>query len=144
MSETTALRLSYITLAVTDFTQMCAFYQSLGFPLHNLGKNPEQPFAMFAMGSVILALYPKPLLAKQAGCIIEGQNTAMSLSLNVADKSKVGTVLNLATSHGATITRRPFQPEWGGYCGYFKDPEGNLWEIVFHENYQFPEAHSQM
>ncbi|OQK17385.1 hypothetical protein AU255_05760 [Methyloprofundus sedimenti] len=121
---------------------MYAFYQSLGFPLHKLGNNPEQPFAMFAMGSVVLALYPKALLAKQAGCKIEGQNTTMSLSLNVAHKSRVDAVLNLATAHGATITRRPFQPEWGGYCGYFKDPEGNLWEIVFHENYQLTQAHS--
>lgn len=72
MSAATVLRLAYITLAVTDFTRMYAFYQSLGFPLHKLGNNPEQPFAMFAMEGVILALYPKALLAQQAGCIIEG------------------------------------------------------------------------
>ena len=117
---------------------MFAFYQALGFPVHKQSKNPEQPFAMFAMGSLILALYPKALLAKQAGCVIEGSNTAMSLSLNVAEKNQVNVILDLAQVHGASITRTPFQPEWGGYCGYFKDPEANLWEIVWHKNYQFP------
>jgi uncharacterized glyoxalase superfamily protein PhnB len=43
------------------------------------------------------------------------------LSLNVADKSEVNVTLELALAHGARITRTPFQPEWGGYCGYFKD-----------------------
>ena len=129
------IRLSYITLAVADFPKMFAFYQSLGFPVHKLGKNPELPFAMFAMGSMILALYPEALLAKQAACAIEGKNSAMSLSLNVADQNQVVVILDLAESLGAKITRQPFQPEWGGYCGYFKDPEGNLWEIVWHENY---------
>ena len=131
-------RLSYVTLAVTDFSKMFAFYQSLDFPVHKLGKNPEQPFAMFNMGSMILALYPKSLLAKQADCTMGGENSALSLSLNVEDKNQVNVILNLAGSLGATITRDPFQPEWGGYCGYFKDPEANLWEIVWHENYQFP------
>ena len=132
------ISLSYITLAVTDFPGMFAFYQSLGFPVHKLGKNPEQPFAMFSMGSLILALYPKSLLAKQAGCAIEGDNTSMSLSLNVAKQSQVNAMLELAQAQGASITQEPFQPEWGGYCGYFKDPEANLWEIVWHENYLFP------
>jgi len=136
------IRLSYITLAVSDFNQMYTFYQSLGFPVHKLGKNPEQPFAMFDMGSMILALYPKTLLAKQAGCLIGGDNSAMSLSLNVLDKNRVMAILDLAESLGAKITRQPFQPEWGGYCGYFIDPEGNLWEIVWHENYQFPSGGS--
>ncbi|HIG64184.1 MAG TPA: VOC family protein [Methyloprofundus sp.] len=129
------MRLSYITLAVTDFPSMFVFYQALGLPVHKLGKDPEQPFAMFAMGSLILALYPKALLAKQAGCAIEGDNSALSLSLNVADKNQVNITLELALAHGARITRTPFQPEWGGYCGYFKDPEANLWEVVWHEKY---------
>ena len=117
---------------------MFDFYQALGFPVHKCGKNPEQPFAMFDMGSMILALYPKTLLAKQADCVIAGENTALSLSLNVADQNQVVAILGHAESLGAKITRQPFQPDWGGYCGYFKDPEANLWEIVWHKNYQFP------
>ncbi len=90
------------------------------------------------MGSMLLALYPKALLEKQAGCVIGNANTAMSLSLNVSNKKLVDAFIERADLSGAQITRKPFQPEWGGYCGYFKDPEGNLWEIVWHEKYLFP------
>ena len=131
-------RLSYITLAVTNFTKMFTFYQSLGFPVYRVSKNPEHSFAMFDMGGMVLALYPKALLEKQAGCAMGNANAAMSLSLNVADKKQVDALQRLAESKGATITQSPFQPEWGGYCAYFKDPEGNLWEIVWHVNYQLP------
>ena len=131
-------RLSYITLGVTNFTEMFAFYESLGFLVHKVSKNPKHPFAMFKMGSILLALYPKVLLEKQAGCAMGDANTAMSLSLNVANKKQVDDFLRLAATKGAVITQQPFQPEWGGYCGYFKDPECNLWEIVWHDSYQFP------
>ena len=134
----TRFRLSYITLGVTNFTQMFAFYKSLGFSINKLSKNPEHPFAMFEMGSMILALYPKALLGKQAGCVLGSRNSAMSVSLNVSEKGQVDAFLRLAELKGATITQWPFQPEWGGYCGYFKDPEYNLWEVVWHESYQFP------
>ena len=130
-------RLSYITLGVTDFRQMYAFYQSLGFPVYKVSKKLNHSFAMFEMGSMILALYPKALLERQAGCVMGDANGTMSLSLNVAEKKQVDTFLSLAESKGATITKTPFQPDWGGYCGYFKDPEGNLWEVVWHENYRF-------
>ncbi len=134
----TRFRLSYITLGVTNFTEMFSFYQSLGFPVYKHSKNPEHPYVMFEMGSMILALYPKALLEKQAGSVLGCRGSAVSISLNVSDKVQVDTFLQLASMKGATITQWPFQPEWGGYCGYFKDPECNLWEVVWHESYQFP------
>ncbi len=136
-------KLSYITLAVTDFTKMYTFYRSLEFPISKYNKSPEHSFALFDLGGIILALYPKKLLEQQAASSIGEANTAMSLSLNVADKIQVDTFLRLVESKGATISRTPFQPEWGGYCGYFKDPEENLWEVVWHENFQFPQKHKQ-
>ncbi|BCG62751.1 MAG: hypothetical protein methR_P0401 [Methyloprofundus sp.] len=136
-------KLSYITLAVSDFAKMYAFYQALEFPLYKCNESSDDPFALFEMGGIILALYPKDLLEQQATTPISGINTAMSLSLNVVNKTQVDTFLSLAESKGATISRIPFQPEWGGYCAYFKDPEENLWEIVWHENFQFPQRHKQ-
>jgi len=127
-------KLSYITLAVTNFTDMFVFYKSLGFPIYKVGKDPKHSFAMFDMGNMILALYPKILLEKQSGATTKGMNQAMSLSLNVSNKKQVNDFLTLAETEGAQITRQPFQPAWGGYCGYFQDPEYNLWEIVWHEN----------
>lgn len=130
-------KLSYITLGVANFTEMFTFYKALQFPIHKVNKNPDNPFALFEMGSIILALYPRTLLEKQAGCAIRDANAAMSLSLNVSNKKQVDAFLLLAEAKGGSIIKQPFQPEWGGYCGYFKDPESNLWEIVWHESYQF-------
>jgi len=97
--------------------------------------------AMFKSGTLMLALYPKHLLAKQAGISItdDDSNGAMSLSLNVGNKMAVDGYLNTAKQLNAEIIREGFEPEWGGYCGYFKDPEHNLWEIVWHEKFVFAE-----
>lgn len=128
-------RLSYITLGVTNLESMSLFYEAIGFDVWRQSNNPEHPYTMFSAGSIILALYPKHLLAKQSGCDIHGENTSMSLSLNLKRKNDVDEFLKLAERQGATITKATFTPAWGGYCGYFKDPQANLWEIVWHEHY---------
>ncbi|CAA6817485.1 MAG: Unknown protein [uncultured Thiotrichaceae bacterium] len=130
-------RISYITIGVTRFELMCHFYEALGFNIWRQSDKPEHPFCMFSSGSIILALYPKHLLAKQSGCNISGFNTALSLSLNVKERSDVNHYLETAKAYGAEITRQAFTPDWGGYCGYFKDPEKNLWEIVWHEDFDW-------
>ena len=65
------------------------------------------------------------------------QNKAMSISLNVSSKEQVDHILSRAEQLNAVISNAGRVPEWGGYCAYFKDPENNLWEIVWHEKYQF-------
>ncbi|MEH6455516.1 MAG: VOC family protein [Cocleimonas sp.] len=131
--------ISYITLAVTDLEKMQQFYDNLGFNLHAKGESEEHPYSMYKSGAVILALYPKHLLAKQSGCLIDetNNNVAMSLSLNVGSKEKVDKYLTLAKKLNGEITRDGFEPAWGGYCGYFKDPENNLWEIVWNDRFVF-------
>lgn len=136
MDKTDSL-ISYITLGVTQLEVLKEFYSALGFTIIRESKQPNHPFCMFSSGSIVLALYPKPLLAKQAGCEILGKNSAMCLSLNVKHQSSVGAYLETAHAHGAKISRQPFIPDWGGYCGYFHDPEGNLWEVVWHENFDW-------
>ncbi len=131
--------ISYITLAVTDLDKMQQFYDALGFKLHAQGDSEDHPYVMYKSGALILALYPKHLLAKQSGCLIDESNSngAMSLSLNVGSKELVDDYLALAKKLNAEITREGFEPAWGGYCGYFKDPENNLWEIVWNERFVF-------
>lgn len=133
--------ISYITLAVTDLKKMQQFYDGLGFKLHSQSDNQAHPYTMYKSGALIFALYPKALLAKQAGCLIDSAATnnsaAMSLSLNVESKAMVDNYLNLAKQLNAEVTKKSFEPAWGGYCGYFKDPEKNLWEIVWHEHFTF-------
>ena len=130
-----SFRLSFITLGVSNFDAMFAFYESLGFSISKVSHDPQHPFAMFDMGGVTLALYPHSLLSQQAGCEVVSHNTSMSLSLNVTNPEQVDSLLQLAQAKGALITRQPFTPAWGGVCAYFKDPEGNLWEIVWHDGY---------
>jgi len=132
--------ISYITLGVADLKKMQSFYSDLGFHVYAESDAAEQPYIMYKSGSLILALYPKHLLAKQAGISIEdiNQNNSMSISLNVDSKNSVDKFINKAKQLNAIITRSTFEPTWGGYCGYFKDPENNLWEIVWHQKYQFP------
>ena len=91
--------ISYITIGVTDLTLMRQFYSALGFVLHAHSDMQDHPYVMYRSGVLVLALYPKHLLAKQAGCSIaeSDKNSAMSLSLNV--KSKV-TWLAAIKSHG--------------------------------------------
>lgn len=131
--------ISYITLGVTDLSKMQDFYSALGFSVYKKGDSEEHPYVMYQSGALILALYPKQLLAKQAGILIDemDQNRSFSLSLNLASKKAVEDYLAKAKQSNAVITRDAFEPAWGGYCGYFKDPENNLWEVVWHEKYQF-------
>ena len=131
--------ISYITLAVTDLKTMQQFYDALGFELHAQSDSEDHPYVMYKSGVLILALYPKHLLAKQSGCLIgeSNSNSAMSLSLNVESRAIVDDTLALAKKLNAEITREGFEPIWGGYCGYFKDPENNLWEIVWNERFVF-------
>ena len=131
--------ISYITLAVTDLKNMRQFYSALGFTPYTESDNEAHPYTMYKSGELILALYPKYLLAKQAGCSINESNSngAMSLSLNVDSKEAVDNVLAIAKQLNADVTREGFEPDWGGYCGYFKDPENNLWEIVWNERFIF-------
>lgn len=133
--------ISYITLGVSNLELMENFYSSFGFEVFNQSKNIEHPFVMYKSGSLVLALYPKHLLAKQATCNIAefDTNRAMSLSLNVQSKRLVDEFLGKAKMLKAEVTRDGFEPQWGGYCGYFKDPENNLWEVVWHEKFNFPD-----
>ena len=129
--------ISYLTLGVTDLKKMQSFYNSLDFELYKYRNNTEHPYVMYKCGNVILALYPNHLLAKQSGCIVEGTNQAMSISLNVENILDVDEILLKAKQQNAIITRQAFEPEWGGYCGYFQDPETNLWEVVWNPDYLF-------
>lgn len=131
--------ISYITLGVADLDTMQKFYTALGFSVYAKSYSKEHPYIMYQSGSLILALYPKHLLAKQAGIGIEemDQNRSFSLSLNLTSKQSVVDFLAKAKRCNAVITKEAFEPLWGGCCGYFKDPENNLWEAVWHEKYEF-------
>ena len=120
-------KISLITLGVTNLEQSTAFYKALGFPAEGDGEG----VTFFKLEGTWLSLFPKEELAKDAQTPMGEIAPTFSLAHNVTSKEKVHEVIELARSIGATIVKEPQDVFWGGYCGYFKDPDGYLWEVAY-------------
>jgi hypothetical protein len=93
--------------------------------------------AFFEMGKTWLALWSRESLAEDAGMPGEGGGfRGFSLAHNVRSPEEVDALLAHVERHGATVTKRGHRTDWGGYTGYFADPEGFLWEVAW--NPEFP------
>ena len=121
--------ISFVTLGVRDLERTTRFYaETLGLP--RLASPPET--AVFERGAVRLALYPRHLLAAGAGVAAEGEGFAgFSLSHNVRSREEVDPLLAAAGGGGGHLVRPGHETSWGGYAGWFTDPEGFLWEVVW-------------
>lgn len=121
-------RISMITLGVSDLNRAIRFYeQGLGFP--RLASSPEVAF--FTLDGSWLGLYGKEALAEDAHVSPQGEGFAgFALAHNVSSEAEVDEVVNQAIAAGATLVKKPQQVFWGGYSGYFKDPDGHLWEVA--------------
>jgi len=121
-------RISMITLGVSDLNRAIRFYeQGLGFP--RLSSPPEVAF--FTLNGSWLGLYGKEALAEDANVSPQGEGFAgFALAHNVSTEAEVDEVVNQAIAAGATLVKKPQQVFWGGYSGYFKDPDGHLWEVA--------------
>lgn len=121
-------RISMITLGVHDLAAAVRFYeQGLGLP--RMDSPPEVAF--FTLNGSWLALFGREALAADAGVPAGGSGFAgFSLAHNVASEEEVKAVLQQAVDAGAVLVK-PAQPtSWGGYAGYFQDPDGYLWEVA--------------
>lgn len=130
-------KIKVLTLGVSDLQRSLAFYRDgLGLPTQGLLGNDadESTVAFFDVNEdMILALYPRAWLAKDAG-LTEAPPSAgafFSIGHNVASRQEVDEVLRQARAAGATIPEPPRDRVWGGYSGYFQDPDGHLWEVVW-------------
>lgn len=124
-------KISMITLGVLDFEKSLIFYRDgLGFKPHNYKESDG--FVFFEMEGTWLALYPRARLAQDATVPNESSEfSGITLSHNVKTKDEVDSVLTLVTSIGAKLIKKPQEVFWGGYSGYFADPDGYLWEVVY-------------
>ncbi|MDE2803058.1 MAG: VOC family protein [Chloroflexota bacterium] len=124
-------RISIITLGVTDLERSMVFYRDgLGFPVHEAG-GPSITF--FALGDMMLSLYPRDALMAEAnpGQADAGQAPhAFTVAHNVASRAEVDAVLAQAEAAGAQIVKPASETFWGGYSGYFADPDGFRWEVA--------------
>ncbi len=126
-------RISIITLGVKDLDASCRFYkEGLGFPTN---RAENQNIVFFRTNGTCLALYPLDKLAEDAKQESTDAKTSsfkgFTLAHNVRTKEEVDQVLKLAKSAGATIVKEAEKVFWGGYSGYFSDPDGYLWEVAF-------------
>jgi uncharacterized protein len=135
-------RIHVITLAVDDLDRAVAFYRD-GLGLQTPGvigtefvgddTNPSGAVAMFQLqGGLILALYPRTELAKDATIPLGPRGSGeFSIGHAVADKAAVDALLAQAEAAGASPLGEPHERPWGIYSGYFRDPDGHLWEIIW-------------
>ena len=129
-------RISLLTLAVDDLERSLAFYRDgLGFPSEGIvGREFEHGAVAFfdLHGGLKLALWPRASLAHDAGIAVEPRSaTEFALAHNVGSKDEVDRVMARAQSAGATIAKPAGRTFWGGYAGYFQDPDRHLWEVAW-------------
>lgn len=129
-------RLTVITLGVDDLRRAVAFYRDgLGFPTEGIvGEEYEHgAVAFFPLeGGLQLAVWERANLAHDTG-LPEAPRAATDFSLghNVNSETEVDAVMEQARAAGAAIVKPAQDTFWGGYAGYFQDPDGHLWEVVF-------------
>jgi uncharacterized protein len=131
-----AARMTVATLGVSDLARSTKFYQALGWELAP-GSSAEISFFRTAGG--VLALYPFHLLAKDANLpATRGTGFGgVTLAVNVERPEDVQPGLDAAKAAGATILKPATKAEWGGMSGYFADPDGYPWEVVWGPNSKF-------
>lgn len=138
-------RIKVITLAVSDLERSLAFYRDgMDLPTNGIvGTEFEDGAVVFFQmnDDLILAVYPRTSLAKDANVPV-GPPSATELSIGhiVRSKQEVDLVMEQAKRAGAKITDPARDRFWGGYSGYFQDPDGHLWEIAWNPQWEVKDA----
>jgi catechol 2,3-dioxygenase-like lactoylglutathione lyase family enzyme len=127
-------RISLVTLGVDDLDRAAAFYEAMGLERN---RKFADGVAFFQMGGLILALWPRTELARDAG--LEPARppfSGVALAYNTRTEGEVAATLAMAEKAGGRVLKPATRAVWGGMQGYFEDSEGNLWEVA--HNRDFP------
>jgi predicted lactoylglutathione lyase len=130
-------RLTLVTLGVSDIARSRAFYEAWGWKASSVSQ-PEVVF--FQANGLALALFGRPDLARDAG--VEDRPTgfaAISLAYNARSKAEADQVYARAVEAGARPVKSLRDVFWGGYSGYFADPDGHLWEVAWNPSFPLDE-----
>jgi uncharacterized protein len=123
-------RLSIVTLGVADVGRARFFYEQLGF---SASRASTPDVAFLDAGGTVLALFGLASLAEDAGVgpVPQSAFSGVALAHNVRSEAEVDAVLAEAVACGGILYRPGERAHWGGYRGYFADPDGHLWEIAY-------------
>jgi uncharacterized protein len=133
-------RLTVITLGVDNIRASIAFYEALGF--RRKFKATGEIVAFFDAGGVVLGLFPWDQLAQdvtQADCPRPPAFRGMTLAWNCRSREEVDAVLDFAVAKGASLVKPAHVTDYGGYSGYFADPDNHPWEVVVAPNIEVGE-----
>ena len=137
-------RISLLTLAVDDLERALRFYRDgLGLATEGIvGADIEHGAVVFfeLEGGLRLALFPHASLARDAGLPLAARagGPRLSLAHNVASKAEVDAVMAQAAAAGGALVKPAQATFWGGYAGYFQDPDGHLWEVAWNPAWPVP------
>jgi catechol 2,3-dioxygenase-like lactoylglutathione lyase family enzyme len=129
-------RITVITLGVDDLQRALRFYRDgLGLATKGVvGAEFEHGAVVFfdLEGGLKLALWPRESIAHDSGIALCAPSaTELTIGHNVASKGEVDGVMEQARKAGAVVVKAAHDTFWGGYAGYFRDPDGHLWEVVW-------------
>ncbi len=126
-------RVSLITLGVADLDRARTFYERLGW---KRSVRKAEGVVFFQAGCFALALFPRADLAADANVPAEGSGfSGVALAYNVRIRDEVGAVLAEAAAAGCRILKPACDAFWGGYSGYFADPDGHVWEVAWNPHF---------
>jgi predicted lactoylglutathione lyase len=127
--------LSLVTLGVSDLNRSIAFYEALGFKRKAQGS---EGVGFFQAGACTIAVWPSPELAKGANIVFMDLSPGfrgVSLAWNCRSKAEVDAAMDRAFRAGGTLQKPAGEVFWGGYTGYFYDPDGHLWEVAYNPDF---------
>jgi uncharacterized protein len=130
-------RLSLVTLGVDDAERARRFYEALGW---NAGFANEE-VAFFQLGGMVLALWDRAAMAKDMRREDAPRGPGdVCLAHNERSREAVDATIAEAVAAGATLLRPAHETDWGGYSGYFTDPDGHAWEVAWNPGWRMDEA----
>jgi catechol 2,3-dioxygenase-like lactoylglutathione lyase family enzyme len=128
-------RVTVVTLGVADLERSRHFYENgLGW---RPAKGSDDNIVFFSAGAVILVLYPRDRLAEDAELVPSGGGFGgVTISQNVGSPAEVDAALAHAVAAGGTLLKKARTVFWGGYSGYFADPDGHPWEVAHNPHWE--------
>jgi predicted lactoylglutathione lyase len=123
-------RISLVTLGVADIAKATAFYERLGLVLSRTAS--QESVSFFEAGAVVLALWSREAQREDAKAEqLWTGNGGIVVAMNCASEAEVDAMMAKAEGAGARILKPAAKVFWGGYNGYFADPDGHVWEVAF-------------